>query len=165
MSIFFVENRQDPDDPNELPSRRHMDAAGLYWNFLGSILNGIGTGRAEVENQRILTLRRNAAAYERQRAPTPLETIVGDLADIVLAVPAIGKPVAALTKAVTWLTLALKGGPVAESEIESMALKAGIKPRTLKRAKKVAGVKSVRKGRSNWAWTLVRTKPKAVDRE
>jgi hypothetical protein len=168
MSIFFIENRQDPDDPNQLPSRRQMDAAGLYWNFLGSILDGIGTGRAESENERIVALRKNAEHFERQRQPSIVSEIVTEAIDRVLAVPvvrpikrAVAKAATAKQRAEAWLVKTLSGqlgGQLAAVELERLAKAAGISLRTLRRAAESAGIRHVKNTDKTWSWRLIQAK-------
>ena len=75
--------------------------------------------------------------------------VVETIADAVLPVPQ-----TEIAKAVTWLQATLGNGPVPEKQVQEMARNAGIKARTLKRAKGRAGVKSLRIGQSRWDWAL-----------
>ena len=67
-----------------------------------------------------------------------------------------------IARAMSWLDQVLNAGPVAQKEVERLAVDAGISARTLKRAKQRLKVKSVRKGRKHWSWQLLKMLPGAA---
>ena len=95
--------------------------------------------------------RRDARMAEANAPAGPgvVQKVVETIADAVLPVPQ-----TEIAKAVTWLQATLGNGPVPEKQVQEMARNAGIKARTLKRAKGRAGVKSLRIGQSRWDWAL-----------
>jgi hypothetical protein len=171
--LHRIENADHGDrDEFRIPTRREMAMAPLFWNMVGSILSGVA-GHAEVENERIAALRRNAEHYDRQRRPTVVQEIVAEAIDHVKAavsdmVPApiqraLAKPATAKQRAVDWLSRTLSGvGQLPSKEVESMAVLEGISPRTLRRAAKSAGIRHVKKGRGSWVYVLIQAKPGPV---
>jgi hypothetical protein len=96
--------------------------------------------------------RRDARIAElNRRVPEPgiIEKAVAAIADVVTPVPQ-----TEIARAVAFLTETLKLGPLSQKDVEQRAQKAGIKWRTLKRAKYRAGVTSKRIGTSHWVWAL-----------
>jgi hypothetical protein len=92
---------------------------------------------------------RIAAMNGPPAGPGVVQKVIETIADAVLPVPQ-----TEIAKAVTWLTETLKAGPLPEKDVQERARNAGIKPRTLKRAKGKASVKSLRIGQSRWDWAL-----------
>jgi hypothetical protein len=91
--------------------------------------------------------------------PSVIREIAAEVVDRVkAALPEAVKPVkpSALDAAKAWLKLALAGGQVPSTRIESLAKKEGISARTLRRAAKAAGVVHIRIGRKQWNWALPR---------
>jgi hypothetical protein len=99
-------------------------------------------------DQRIAELNRPALP----KPPGIVEQVVGAVAAVVTPVPQ-----TEIARAVGWLADLLKAGQLPEKQVQCMAHNAGIKARTLKRAKRRAGVRSVRIGQTRWDWALPST--------
>jgi len=91
--------------------------------------------------------------YQHPRLPTPPSKLTPDPLPVLPAIP-MGKR----EEAVVWLAAQLVDGPVDCLEVAGRAEEAGIRPRTLRRAKKVIDVQSVRvgglAGSGSWVWVL-----------
>jgi len=149
---MFLLPDHDQEDFNRLPSRREMSSHGLYWNWVGSILQGVG-GHAERENQRIAALRRNAEHYDRQRRPSVVAEIIAEAVDVVASLPVVMKAATARERAGAWLREQLATGPLAAPEVERRVRDSGLALKTVRRAGKAMGVKPQRR-KAAWWWSL-----------
>lgn len=121
------------------------------------------------ERQRVLAVTKNNLARELpslafELADTDNEVArvnwlgpVDYSADDLVAPPSDAATDSAIDDALAFLKDILAEGPVAANHVILQAQKAGVAERTLKRAKKMSGVKAVKQGfgsDSHWAWTL-----------
>jgi hypothetical protein len=150
---MFMLPDHDSEDFNRLPSRREMACQAIYWNWISQILGSSVGGHIERENERIAALRKNAEHYDRQRKPSLVSEIIAEAVDHVVSVlPApIARALTARERVMEWLRETLANGPIAATVLEKMADEAGVKRRTLERARRKLGLKPRRiNGRSFW---------------
>jgi hypothetical protein len=104
-------------------------------------------------NAQLDAVAKRDARLREANAPKPqpgiIEKAVALVADVITPVPQ-----TEIARAVAWLLAVLKNGPVAEKRVRQMAVFEKIAPRTLKRAKKRADVRSIRNADRSSSWAL-----------
>jgi hypothetical protein len=165
-SRFRIENGDS--DINDVPPPH--ERRGEFWLRVSGLLclarpettDSYGADAADAD---LLAMRRREArirAANQPPPPGPLASIVGDAVDmakdavktVAEAIPRRGrKP----TAAINWLGKGLKRDFLTEKEVRASAAKEGYRWKTIIRAKKTLGVKSIKKsyGRMGyWIWKL-----------
>jgi hypothetical protein len=159
------------DDPYGVPEYRERQ--GLFWNLVAPLLGApefvpsiMQPSRVKDDSWRLDAMRRRESRLQALNgAPGSLGAVLEQAAvEVGEAVKAVAK-VSKLEQAISWLTEALNAGPQTQKAVEAMARKAGVNPRTLKRAKERLRVQSIRKGRQSWIWALVRAEPDAGQKQ
>jgi hypothetical protein len=160
-AIFHIPPIENRDDFNELPSRREMTGASLYWSMVASVLGNSVAPHVERPDPGLEALRKNGEHYAKQR-PVIAELAGAVVADAVAGlVPA--KPQTEIARATEWLAATLNGqlgGRLPSKQVETLAVKAGISLRTLRRAAKSAGIRHVRNRDKSWSYVLIRSAAK-----
>jgi hypothetical protein len=163
-----VENDNNFD--NQIPDAARR-RGNPFWGFVGNMLGlepeQFPASTGSLDWQLDAVARRDQRIVELNKPPSPAAAILQELGDHVAeavkqTLLKVKKPTA-ISRATEWLKGALKDGPLPERQFQVIAQEAGIKPRTLKRAKEKARAVSERKGRDYWVWRLPFKRAKDVD--
>jgi hypothetical protein len=150
----YIENAE----PGEYGLPSPKERRGLFWQLAGPLV-GLRQEHhprpGSLDWQLDAIARRDQRIVEANKPPSIASEIVVELVGHVKEVVKKLRKPTELQRARTWLQETLAGEPMLATTVEKLAVKAGISKRTLRRAAKSAKVRSRRKGRGPWVWSLV----------